>query len=440
MSYTFRTPIIKMSDGTIKQTNPFSDTEVWTIPGRAARPLEIKTQEIQPIDATKNGHHCAFCTQRILETPPEKARLVKKKEKPVIYNETNVDMLTREWEFRRIPNLFEIVSFEYWKQNYGFGLSRDAERRMQAYLADPAGRAHVMNVLKNKFQASYTPEEWDRLAESEKFTKTQAFFGSGHDLIIARRHFIDNAENTSQLASSGSLTPQEHEWYIQFTIEAMHNLYQANKYAKYVQVFQNWLKPAGASFDHLHKQLVSIDQRPTNAQKEIERLRENPNLFNEAAVDYAGAHNLVIAENKYAVAIAGIGHRYPTLEIWSRSAYCQPWEHSTEEIRGMSDLVHAMHAATGAHIPTNEEWYCKPIDSDVPVPWRVLIKWRTSTLAGFEGGTKIYVNTTDPWQLKNQVVPQLLELRAEGKIANNLNIASECSYKLNSLKYNPALQ
>lgn len=111
-----------------------------------------------------------------------------------------------------------------------------------------------------------------------------------------------------------------------------------------------------------------------------------------------------------------------------------------EELRAMSDLIHAMHAASGPLVPSNEEWHTKPIDADVNMPWRVLIKWRVSTLAGFEGGTKIYVNTIDPWHLRDRVVPHLLELRAEGKIASNISIATECSCDVNSLKYNKALQ
>ncbi|GAE69287.1 galactose-1-phosphate uridylyltransferase [Cutibacterium acnes JCM 18909] len=35
----------------------------------------------------------------------------------------------------------------------------------------------------------------------------------------------------------------------------------------------------------------------------------------------------------------------------------------------------------------------------MPVPWRIILKLRTSTLAGFEGGTKIYVNTISPTTL-----------------------------------------
>lgn len=432
----FPPPLTRMADGTIKQLNPFSGTEVWTVPGRANRPLGVANPDPQPLDPNHHDDACPFCKQRILETPPEKSRIVKKNDDAVIYRGTDVDLLTREWEFRRVPNLFEILSFDYWAKNYGYALPREARSRLEAYFADPAGRAHVEGVLRNKLGADTVAEMSDRALTEAAYP----LFGGGHDLIIGRRHFVDDAENDSQLASSGTLTPQEHDWYIRLTVDAMRDLYANNRYAKYVQVFQNWLKPAGASFDHLHKQLVAIDERSVSGQLEVEKVRENPNLYNEAGVDYAGYQNLVIAENKHAIAIAGFGHRYPTLEIWSRSAKAQPWEHSPEELRAMSDLVHAMHAATGPEIPCNEEWHCKPIDADVNMPWKVLIKWRVSTLAGFEGGTKIYVNTIDPWSLRDRVVPRLLELRAEGKIAQNLAIATECTCEVNSLKYNDYLQ
>lgn len=440
MSQGFMPPITIMADGTVKQANPFSGTEVWTVPGRANRPIEMNIPEPKPVLPDEHGYHCPFCTQRILETPPEKARLVRHGDDAVIIQATSADNLSREWEFRRVPNLFEIVPFEYWEKNYSYQLTRDARQCMDAYMADPAGRAHVMSVLRNKLKASLSPEEFDNLPEIEKTEAARSFFGGGHDLIIGRRHFIDGALDTSYLASAGTLTPQEHEWYIRLTVDAMRSLYEQNRYARYVQVFQNWLKPAGASFDHLHKQLVSIDQRSANGEMEIQKVRANPNLYNEAAVDYAGYHNLIIAENEHAVALAGFGHRYPTLEIYSRSRFCQPWEMPREELRAMSDLIHAMHAASGPLVPSNEEWHTKPIDADVNMPWRVLIKWRVSTLAGFEGGTKIYVNTIDPWHLRDRVVPHLLELRAEGKIASNISIATECSCDVNSLKYNKALQ
>ncbi|MDY5152525.1 Galactose-1-phosphate uridylyltransferase [Actinobaculum suis] len=425
-------PISKLPDGTIKQRNPFSGTQVWTVPGRADRPLRLDAVESGPLSG-EPGKYCAFCADRVLETPPEKSRIDAQGN---ITRNVPVDVLADPWEFRRIPNLFEIVPYSYWTENYGYTMPSAAREHMERYVADPAGRAHVLSVQRQKALASKMPEEtWNELSEREKLDLAEPFFGGGHDLIVAHDHYLPGATDRSQRFSSGTMTPEQHYVYMKITADAMAQLYAQNRYVKYVQVFQNWLKPAGASFDHLHKQLVSIDSRSVNQQYEVPRIRENPNIFNEYGPDYAGYQNLVIAENEHAVAYAGFGHRYPTLEVWSRSEAQQPFDLSEAEFRDVSDLVHAMHAATGPDVPTNEEWYAKSIDMDVPAPWRVLIKWRVSTLAGFEGGTKIYVNTIDPWSLRDRVVPVLLELRADGKLAPGISIATECTCEVNSLRY-----
>ena len=103
-------------------------------------------------------------------------------------------------------------------------------------------------------------------------------------------------------------------------------------------VFQNWLRPAGASFEHLHKQLVAIDEVGAQNAAVLDRLREDPQVFNHAALDVAVAHDLVIAENEHAVMFAGFGHRYPTVEVYSTSPVGEPWRQDPAELRGMSDL------------------------------------------------------------------------------------------------------
>ncbi|MBR5950216.1 MAG: DUF4921 family protein [Actinomycetaceae bacterium] len=428
--------IIRMADGTIKQFNPFSGTEVWTVPGRANRPLNHPQREAHTI--TDMGSTCAFCEGRVRETPPEKARVVKNNSKAeyTIIRDGTIDTLASDWEFRRIPNLFEIVSYDYWKQNYGFEMDRESRSRMETYNADPAGKAHLLEVITAKLSALDNANGVHMNDEHALLRLAEPFFGGGHDVIVARRHYVNGAQTTDQLAGSGTLTPEEHAQYMALTIDAMRDLYERNRYARYVQVFQNWLREAGASFDHLHKQLVAIDEHSIGARVEIPLLRANPNIYNDRVLNYALRQNLVLAENDYAIAIAGFGHRYPTLEVWSRSRESQPWEHSAKEQRAMSDLVHAMHAVTGTHVPTNEEWYCAPIDVDVPTPWRILLKWRISTLAGFEGGSKIYVNTISPYTLRDKATERLLELRAEGAIAGDIRIASECSGEVNPLRYN----
>nr|NLD40858.1 DUF4921 family protein [Actinomycetales bacterium] len=426
-----------MADGTIKQVNPLSGTQVWTVPGGGNRPIGGAASSTAPIDHRREGRFCAFCSGRYRDTPPEKSRVVRtvdgwRRIEGVLASELEATTA----EFRRVPNLFEILSLDYWEDNYGYQMPESARSRMRAYLAEPAGWDHVMGVARGKALASGVPEDvWDGLSEEMKLDWADNFFDGGHDLVVARRHFVDGATAQDHLCASGSLTPEEHRMYTSFTISAQRDLYDFAPDVKHVSVFQNWLRPAGASFDHLHKQLVAIDERGVQAEREYSKVLARPNIYNEMAVDYAAAQGLVLAENAHAVAFAGFGHRYPTLEVYSKSAERSPWMHSAEEIAAVSDLLHACHAATGPLVPTNEEWYCEPKDLDVPMPWRIMIKWRISTLAGFEGGTKINVNTISPFALHERVLPKLVELRKLGILAEGIRLGSECEVRPNSLKY-----
>ncbi|MHA2789301.1 DUF4921 family protein [Corynebacterium sp. S7] len=438
--HSYRDALSTMADGTIKQINPFSGTEVWTVPGRGNRPLTTAKKDPHPLKPEDFTHSCNFCEGTPLKTPPEKSRMIKGRdgEWHILYGLLPNEMEQTAAEFRRVPNLFEIVSYDYWSKNYGYIMPSNSEFQMARYIGDPIGREHVLNIMRTKLTAS--GQDASSKSEEELIELSKGYFAGGHDVIISRRHYVDGATDSTQLASSGMLTPDEHNGFITFTVDALRDLYSRQPYAPYVAVFQNWLAPAGASFDHLHKQLVAIDERGVQMEMEISRLRTNPNMYNEWAVNYGIYRNLVIAENDHAILIAGIGHRYPTMSLYSKSPTPEPWLQTPEEVRAMSDLLHACHAATGPDVACNEEWHHKPADLDVPMPWRINVKWRVSTVAGFEGGTKIYVNTLSPFNIRDRVVSAMYKLRDEGKIEKTIRIATECSSETNSLKYNPTLQ
>lgn len=428
--------ITVLPDGTVKQLNPFTATQVWTVPGRGNRPLGLAVPDARPLVAGDRSGACSFCPDHYLQTPPEKARLVLRDgDWHERWGLSAAEVTAEVADFRRVANLFEIVSLDYWRTNYGYSVPEKVRERCAEYLADPAGQTHVRAILTMKAAAAKDDvEQVARWGPDELADHALSFFGSGHDLIVARRHFTDDATDTSALASSGTLSPQEHRAYIGLSASTAAELYAANRYVRYVAVFQNWLKPAGASFDHLHKQLVAIDERGPNSQFALSRARQVRNIYNEVGPNYAARHNLVLAENDHAIAFAGFGHRYPSIEVYSTSATCQPWLQDDEERDAMADMVHAMHAATGADVPTNEEWHTQPIDVETPMPWRVNIKWRVSNLAGFEGGTKIYLNTISPMTLRDRVLPALFALRDRGAITA-MRLGDECRCRPNPLRY-----
>ena len=441
-------PLTTLPDGTIKQVNPFSGTEVWTVSSRAHRPVAEQHKEIFEITEDNRDIQTDFGIGNLLETTPEKARMViDDNGDPRIMRGMKVSELDQTVPlFRRVANLYEILTYNYWSVNYGHRMDATAARHMAEYLSERPGEEHIEQLLRKKLTSAGRPaEEIDEMFTPENVLQTinelgGAFFGGGHDIILARDHYLPGATRSDQIVSSGELSWSDHRLYIAFTVDAMDRLYRANPYVRYVAAFQNWLEPAGASIEHLHKQLVAIDEHGLQNETEIAQVRSNPNMYNQWAVDYAGHNNLIFAENDHAVAFAGFGHRWPTLEVFSRSGTTEPWLISEEERDAVADLVHACHVAAGPHMPSNEEWLHRPLDVDVPMPWRIVIKWRDSTMAGFEGGTKIFINTLSPANLKRRVLARLLDARAEGRLAPGIRLGNEIEFRRNSLRYNPAIQ
>ena len=416
--------LTRLPDGTVKQHNPFTGTQVWTMPGRGKRPLPTSEQEVVDLPEGSDGlDGCAFCPGHHLDNPPEKARLVGEDDGYRTITGLAADELDdTEAAFRRVPNLFEICSPEYWRLNHGVLPGRGVQARAERYLADPQGRAHIERVLRLKLRLAPEDPVGDRQVEQAAV----GWFGSGHELVIPRRHHVPHATSSDQLASSGTLTEQAHRAYLALSVDSMASLYAANPKAAYVAVFHNWLKPAGASFEHLHRQVVAIDEVGSHANASARALALNPQVFNTHVLDVAIDHGLVLAANDHAVAFAGFGHRYPSIEVYSLSPRREPWLLSGPELDGLSDVLHAMHAAGGPQLSCNEEWHHRPPSADDAMPWRIVLKWRISTLAGFEGATKIYLNTLSPWDVRDRVLRELHRLRDEGAVGPELRIGDEC--------------
>jgi galactose-1-phosphate uridylyltransferase len=426
-----------MPDGTVKQVNPFTGTEVWSVAGRGRKPLTNEARPAaRPIEIHSPEDYCSFCPARYYDTAPEKSRLIIRDGFWERLDFLPADKYTETTaEFRRVGNMFEIVTLDYWRKNYAYKMSAQRQKWKEEYLANPAGLKHITETIRYKLkQEGKSDEQIEKMPLSERLAIADAFFGGGHEMIIARRHLRENAQVENDLFHSGDLSLEEHYRYFKFTIDAMSDIASSNRYVRYVSVFQNWLRQAGASFDHLHTQLVALDEWGASIENQISMLRNDSNVFNEYGANFAAHHNLIFAENDYAIAFAGIGHRYPTIEIYSRANAGRPYEHSDEEIRGVSSLVHACHAAMGPAISCNEEWYYTPIDAVYKMPWHVLIKWRVNVPAGFEGGTSIFINPMTPIDLRDSIVPKLYQLRDDNRI-DRIRIAEECRVDPNPLKY-----
>ncbi len=405
----------ELRDGTIRMTNPLSGLGSWFIPARASRPItNAPERSEQVLDRREVEKRCEFCEANHLRTPPEKEwlvaagdgfRLVAGVRAPAL-GESRV-------AFRRVANLFEVVPYDYWVANHGYRISAPDGARMRAYLSDAAGKAHVDALLALKLARQGRPEEdLARVPVEERALLTEGLFGGSHDLVIAGRHFAERSGAGAAPLGAGDLSQDEHAAYVGFTIRAIQDLQAQNPNVRYVMTFQNWLHAGGASFDHLHKQLVGFDGWGVILEREARLARSRPGIYNEAIIDQASGHGLALAENDHAVLLVDIGHRHPTLGIYSRSATLRPWEQSEEEVRGVSDLLHAAHRARGSEVPSNEDWFYAPRDCDAPIPWRVLVRWRINNPSGFEGGTDLYIHPVSPFAMRDWVRDRLRTLAA----------------------------
>ena len=433
---------VKLRDDTIKMVDPLSTAGIVVRVNtqRSKRPLRTDKDSDEPLGEWKK---CHFCTGNEYQTPPEKGRVVLRDGEFISLDRLPPeDALFREnWEFRRIPNLFEIIGLENWTENYDFRPSKRNAEWKGRYLPTPTGRAHCLGgdlgskgTTKGVLSAKLG-EALPGMPEEAKVAALDPFFFGTHELIIARRHYKDGATKKGDRASSGELTPDEHFAYMKSAIEAVEDIYKHNRYVRFVNVFQNWLAAAGASADHLHKQLVGNDEWGGIISDYSHLSIGDPNVFNAMGVNLHAHHNLVFAENEHAIAYAAIGKINPAVVVFSKSRRCRPMELEDKELRGFSDVLHACHAAMGSSLPCNEEWLYMPRDSNYKFPFHTQVEWRVSLPAGLEYLSRIYISLLGPEDVKYRMLQELGRLRDGKRIAGGISIGEECPADPNCLQY-----
>jgi len=190
--------ISRKADGTVKQINPFTRNEVWTVPGRANRPLTHgKSGKAIPLVRKPDEGYCNFCPPNYLATPPEKSRMIRDGDSYAIKQcVTPEELFETKALFRRIPNLFEIVSFRYWVANHGYVMPESIARKKEAYLTSSSGMKHALAVVKTKLRLSgLTEEDIDKLSFDQKLAHVDAFFAGGHEVVVVDRHYEADAHS-----------------------------------------------------------------------------------------------------------------------------------------------------------------------------------------------------------------------------------------------------
>ncbi|CUS94049.1 DUF4921 family protein [Candidatus Kryptonium thompsonii] len=67
-----------MPDGTVKQINPFTESEVWSVPGRNNKPITNEVPETaKPLEVHHPEDYCSFCQKEKEKMNKVKSKIFK---------------------------------------------------------------------------------------------------------------------------------------------------------------------------------------------------------------------------------------------------------------------------------------------------------------------------------------------------------------------------
>src|SRR3989339_1307072 len=192
---------------------------------------------------------------------------------------------------------------------------------------------------------------------------------------------------------------------------------EKDKRFRYILVFKNYGKAAGASLSHPHSQLIATPITPRYIKLELTGARQyfqgkERCIFCDIVRQELGSGERLVYENEYFVAFEPFASRFP-FETWilPRRHSAKYQEISDEErlqlASCMKDIMsrlkktlndppynYVVHTAPNPVIRPGKPDYWGTIDYDFH--WHIEIIPRLTKIAGFEWGSGLYINPTSP--------------------------------------------
>jgi len=166
---------------------------------------------------------------------------------------------------------------------------------------------------------------------------------------------------------------------------------------KYVSIFKNWGRVAGASLSHTHSQLVALPIVPPALLRELEASGRSPRCPYCSLVEREAASDRLIFENGRFVLIAPFFSEAP-YETWILPKGHAPSLEALDP-RGLEDLAEAL----GEALRRQDRLLSGPAYNytirqlpDRRYHLNLRIHPAISTLAGFERNTGIFINSVPP--------------------------------------------
>lgn len=174
--------------------------------------------------------------------------------------------------------------------------------------------------------------------------------------------------------------------------------YAAHEKVRYVSLFKNSGKSAGASQNHPHSQLIALPVFPQILERELKAIREGKNCPYCALLEKEKVSTRLIHENSKFVAFAPYYSTGP-FEVW-----ILPKEHisflgdfSSDLLFSLGDILRTVlksYAKVLGNLPYNHMFY--QIFKTPEYHLNLRLMPRLSVAAGFELNTGMYINTVSP--------------------------------------------
>lgn len=251
-----------------------------------------------------------------------------------------------------------------------------------------------VRVVPNKFPAL-------REQPSEEGTTDRFAWKTGlgrHEIVIETPHHV---------SCLGSQSPGQ----LSVVIHAWHERYcrlKSDERWRYIQIFKNVGRAAGASLEHSHSQIIAIPFIPSEITRELEgsvsyRRTTGRCVFCDVLSRELEKKQRIVYNGHGFIAFTPFASRFPC-EVW-----VVPREHTAdfgelEERRQQADLAEALHTVLQGlgraleNPPYNLILHTAPLEGSdaADFHWHLEILPRVTAVAGFELGTGIYINPVPP--------------------------------------------
>lgn len=246
--------------------------------------------------------------------------------------------------------------------------------------------------------------------------------------IGAHEVVIETTEHNASMADYTQAQTEEILWAYRDRILEL----RKDSRFRYVIIFKNHGRQAGASLDHPHSQVIALPIVPKRVQEEIlgsQRHYEYKDrcVFCDMLDQETKDRARLVEENSQFVAFEPFASRFP-FETW-----VLPRRHESHFCSIDKDGVGSLAEILGRTLrrikqvlndpPYNYIIHTSPFDEG-PLPhyhWHIEIIPKLTQVAGFEWGTGFYINPTPP----EQAAQFLQQVRLDSEIAGNPAEASE---------------